>query len=97
MLLELVDNIPMKTLPKIGYVAYIGKTPVAIGFLRRVEPCYGQIEIVSNKYTGKLMREDSIQKITQYLLKDAKTLKLKGLIANKDRMPLIGPILSIAV
>lgn len=73
----------MKTLPKIGFIAMKGKMPVAAGFLRRVEPCYAQIDtLVSNAYCGSILRHEGISKIVENLLIEAKKLKLQGIIAH---------------
>jgi len=57
--------------------------PVPAGFLRRVEPCYAQIDtLVSNAYCGSIMRHEGISKVVDALLADAKRLKLKGIIAH---------------
>lgn len=72
----------MKTLPKIGYIAYMGKTPIAAGFLRRLEPCFAQIDtLCSNKYYGSLVRHEGIKVVVELLLDEAKRLKLKGILA----------------
>jgi hypothetical protein len=75
-----------KTLPKIGYIAYKDKMPIAAGFLRRLEPCYAQIDtLVSNAYCGSLLRHEGIQKVVDALISEAKRLKLQGIISfTKD-------------
>lgn len=78
-----IHNIQMKTLPKIGYIATLGKQPIAIGFLRRVEPCYAQIDtLVSNAYCGSILRHEGISQVVDSLMEEAKRLKLKGIIAH---------------
>lgn len=78
-----VNVIEYKTLPKIGYIAYAGKMPIAAGFLRRVEPCFAQIDtLVSNAYCGSILRNEAIEKVVDSLLMEAKRLKLKGIIAH---------------
>lgn len=77
------DVLKFKTLPKVGYIAYIGKTPVAAGFLRRLEPCFAQLDtLVSNAYCGALLRNDGINKVVDALIEEGKKLKLKGIIAH---------------
>lgn len=72
----------IKTLPKIGYIALIGKQPVAIGFLRRVEPCFAQIDtLASNAHFGSISRNQAIHLVVNSLMEDAKRLKLKGILA----------------
>jgi hypothetical protein len=76
-------HISMKTLPKVGYIAYLGNQPIAAGFLRRVEPCYAQIDtLVSNAHFGSKIRHEGISQVVDALIIDAKALKLKGLIAH---------------
>lgn len=75
-----VSLIEMKTLPKVGYIALLdGKIPIAAGFLRRLEPCFAQIDtLCSNKYYGSIIRHKGIELVVDSLLVDAKALKLKG-------------------
>ena len=71
----------MKTLPKIGYIAYLGKHPIAAGFLRRVEGGYAQLDtLVSNAHFGSQIRHKGIEMVVDTLLQDAKDLKLHGVI-----------------
>lgn len=78
-----VMRIEMRTLPKIGYIALLNDQPIAAGFLRRLEPCYAQIDtLVSNKYFGSQMRHIGVQKVVDSLIQDAKDLKLEGLICH---------------
>lgn len=73
----------MATLPKLGYIIYLGKAPIAAGFLRKVEPCFAQIDtLVSNGHFGSKIRHEGIKTIVDTLIADAKRLKLKGLIAH---------------
>lgn len=75
-----------KLLPKIGYICYFGKTPIAAGFLRRVEPVYAQFDtFVSNPYFGSKIRNEALSQIVDRLTQDAKDLDLEGIIAfTKD-------------
>ncbi len=78
-----LHNIQYKTLPKIGYVATLGKQPIAVGFLRRVEPCFAQIDtLATNAYAGSILRHEGISKVVDALINEAKSLKLKGIIAH---------------
>lgn len=78
-----VSTITMRTLPKIGYIVFSGNTPIAAGFLRRLEPCYAQIDtLVSNPYFGSIIRHAGITMIVDTLIADAKRLKLDGLICH---------------
>lgn len=85
---EGVSNITMRTLPKIGYIVFNGKTPIAAGFLRRLEPCYAQIDtLVTNAYCGSILRHQALEMVVSTLINDAKRLKLEGIIChtnNKD-------------
>lgn len=78
-----IHNISYKTLPKIGYIVYKDGMPIAAGFLRRVEPCYAQIDtLVSNAFCGAIMRNEGIKLVVDALIEEAKRLKLKGIIAH---------------
>jgi len=78
-----LHSITMKTLPKVGYITYLGDQPIAAGFLRRLEPCFAQIDtLVSNKMFGSQVRHSGIEKVVDSLLDDAKRLKLKGIVAH---------------
>lgn len=80
---EGVSLITTKTLPQIGYVVYSDKTPIAAGFLRRLEPCYAQIDtLCSNKFLGSIIRHQGISMVVDTLIKDAKKLKLHGIICH---------------
>ena len=79
-------ELSMKDLPKIGYIALLGKQPVAAGFMRRVEPNYAQLDtFLSNPYMGSQIRHKGLTMITDALLEDAADLGLKGvLVITKD-------------
>lgn len=95
LLLEMLEDnhtswatkVSMKSLPKIGYIALLNKTPVAAGFLRRVE-CdeVAQIDcLTSNPWFGSIIRHAAITEVVNRLITDAKLLKLQGIIAfTKD-------------
>lgn len=75
--------ITMKTLPKTGYMALMGGHPIAAGFLRRVEPCFAQLDtLVSNAHFGSNIRHEGVKAVVDALLLEAKRLKLEGLIAT---------------
>jgi len=77
-----ISNITMRTLPKIGYIALLNDQPIAAGFLRRLEPCYAQIDtLCSNAYFGSQIRHDGIKKVIDALLSEAKALNLEGIIS----------------
>lgn len=81
-----ISQISMKTLPKIGYIAFMHNQPIAAGFLRRVEGGYAQMDtLVSNPYFGSLIRNDGIIKVVSSLIEEAKVLRLEGIVAfTKD-------------
>lgn len=77
-----IETVTMQTLPKIGYIAFLSKQPIAAGFLRRVEGGYAQIDtLVSNPYFGSKIRNEGIDKVVNWLINDAKDLKLNGILA----------------
>jgi hypothetical protein len=77
------SKIEMVTLPKIGYIAMIGDQPIAAGFLRRLEPCYAQIDtLTSNPYFGSQARHEAVKLVVDALIQEAKALKLKGIISH---------------
>ena len=76
-----MEHIQYKTLPKIGYIALLNEQPVAAGFLRRLEPCFAQLDtLVSNKYLGSQIRHEGIKGVVDELINEAKRLKLQGII-----------------
>ncbi len=89
-----ISEIKMKTLPKIGYIAYLGDSPIAAGFLRRVEGGFAQLDtFVSNPHFGSQVRHIGIEGVKSALLEEAKVLKLEGIIVLTDD----GSIISRAV
>lgn len=77
-----ISAIEMKTLPKIGYIALMNNQPIAAGFLRRVEPCYAQLDtLTSNAYFGSQIRHEGIKLVVDTLVEESKRIKLKGIIA----------------
>lgn len=91
MLKELYDSqkapyegaLSQRILPKIGYIALLGGQPIAAGFLRRLEPCYAQIDtLVSNGYFGSQIRHAGVTKVVEALIDEAKHLKLEGLVCH---------------
>lgn len=78
-----ISSINMRTLPRIGFIAYLGSQPVAAGFLRKLEPCFAQIDtLVSSAYFGSQIRHEGINKVIEALLFEAKAEKLDGLICH---------------
>lgn len=78
-----IASIQMKTLPRCGFIVTLNKQPLACGFLRRLEPCYAQIDtLVSNGYFGSQVRHEAIKLLVDTLILEAKALKLKGLVCH---------------
>lgn len=70
-------------LPKLGYVAYQGDTPIASGFLRMVEGGYCQIDsLVTNKDAASDLRHKALTLLVDTLVNEAKALNLKGIFAT---------------
>lgn len=80
---EGLDEMTMQHLPKIGYIAYLDKHPIAAGFLRKVEGgLVAQMDnLVSNPQFGSIIRHKAISLVVDQLILDAKSLKLKGIYA----------------
>ncbi len=78
-----IENVSMKSLPKIGYIALLNNQPIAAGFLRKVEGnIVAQLDgLTSNPYFGSNIRHNGITLIVNRLIEDAKDLNLKGIIA----------------
>lgn len=77
-----ISEISMKTLPKIGYIAMMGKQPVAIGFLRRLEGGYAQLDtFATNPFLGSKIRNEGLDLVVKNLLDEAKSLRLNGILA----------------
>lgn len=78
-----IANINMNTMPKIGYMVLMNNHPIAAGFLRKVEGGIGHLDgLVSNAYFGSLVRHEGVKLVVDTLLKEAKSLKMKGIIAT---------------
>ena len=78
-----IKLITFLTLPKTGYIAYLGKEPIAAGFLRRLEPCYAHLDtLISNGYFGSKVRHEGVSKVVDALILEAKRLKLEGIVAT---------------
>jgi hypothetical protein len=80
-------ELTMRDLPRIGYIAMLGKSAIAVGFLRRVEPNYAQLDtFLSNPFFGSQIRHQGMTLVTEALINEAKDLGLKGIIAlTKDK------------
>ena len=81
-----LPDVTMANLPKIGFVAFLGKTPIACGFLRRVEPNHGIFDtFLSNPYFGAQIRHEGLTKVWNALMDEAKDLELVALLGfTKD-------------
>ena len=80
---EGICHIDMKSLPKVGYIVLLGKVPIAAGFLRRLEPCFAQIDtLASNAYMGSIIRHQGITMVVDELIAHARVLKLKGIVSH---------------
>lgn len=79
---EQVSAITYKSLPKTGYIAYFGKTAIAAGFIRRIEPNMCMFDsFTSNPFMGSQLRNNALTLIINNLLEDAKRLKLQSIMA----------------
>lgn len=78
-----VEFLTYRTLPKLGYMAFLGQEPIAAGFLRRLEPNFAHMDtLVSNGRFGSKVRHEGVSKVVDELLRDAKTLKLAGIVGT---------------
>lgn len=80
--MEMIDKeIEYRSLPNIGYIALIEDSPIAAGFIRRVEGnVHGELELYTNPFFGSIIQKQGIKKVLESLLLDAKSLKLKKII-----------------
>lgn len=77
------ETLKYHLLPKIGYIAYLNKQPIAAGFLRRFEPCFAHLDtFVSNPYMGSIIRHQGLELVVDALIAEAKALKLEGILAT---------------
>jgi len=78
-----IADVNMNTIPKIGYMVLMNNHPIAAGFLRKVEGNIAQLDgLTSNAYFGSLIRHQAIELVVDNLIRDAKSLKMKGIIAT---------------
>lgn len=86
-----IEQISMKNLPKIGYIALLGTQPVACGFLRRVEGGFAQIDtLASNAHYGSQIRHEGVKQVVDSLVNESKRLKLRGIISLTKDISTIG-------
>jgi len=77
-----LDKALLEDLPEHGYMAYLEDFPIACGFLRRCEGNFGIIDgFCSDPKMPGSLRHEALDLITSKLIRDAKELKLKGLLA----------------
>lgn len=78
-----VSNLTMDTLPKIGFIVLKNSIPISAGFLRKLEPCYGQIDtLVSNAEKTKEERHEALEIVVNCLIHFAKENGIKGLVCH---------------
>lgn len=78
---ETADLIQPEHVPEIGFIAKQDTTPIAIGFLRRLEGGFAQIDtLVTNADLNSSTRNEGLSAVVKKLLDTAKTLKLHGLL-----------------
>lgn len=71
---------PEDETPQVGIVVRHGIIPVCMGFLRRIEGGYAQIDgLISNPKCDKDMRNKAIDLLIKNLIDKAKALKIKGI------------------
>lgn len=67
--------------PEIGYIASDTQGPIAVGFLRRMEGGYGQMDGFStNPYRSGEDRHKALDMVVNTLITTAKSLKIAGLM-----------------
>lgn len=84
------NNISYKTLPKIGYIALLGKQPIAAAFLRKIEGGYGYLDtFVSNPYFGSKIRHEALCLISNNLMEEAKNQSMTGVLCSSANPGLV--------
>lgn len=79
----LCETLKPEHLPKIGYIAHEGPIIIAAGFLRMVEGNVGMIDtLVTDKHVFSSMRHEGLNMLVEKLIKDAKHMKLLGIVCN---------------
>ena len=80
-----ISHVTYTSLPKIGYIALRKGTPIAAGFLRRLEPNIAQLDgLTSNPFMGSLIRNQAIESIVNTLISEAKSMDLIGIMATTN-------------
>jgi len=74
---------PEDEMPTVGFVAHLEGKPVAMGFIRRVEGSYGQLDgLVSNPSFPGDLRSQAIDIVVENIINKAKLMNLKCLTAT---------------
>jgi len=85
-----VKNVSYKNLPKIGYIALLGKHPIAAAFLRKIEGGYGYLDtFVSNPYFGSKIRHEALSEISKNLMEEAKNQGMSGVLCSSAESSLV--------
>ena|ERR1700677_2086585 len=85
-----IKNVSYKNLPKIGYIALIGKHPIAAAFLRKIEGNYGYLDtFVSNPHFGSQIRHQALLLVSQNLMEEAKNQGMGGVLCSSADQGLI--------
>lgn len=80
-----ISYITFKSLPKIGYIALRKGTPVAAGFLRRLEGNMAHFDgLTTNPFLGSIIRNQGISSIVNTLINEAKSIGLDGIVATTN-------------
>jgi hypothetical protein len=76
--LTLIDEIPM-----IGFIAFYKDLGIAAAFLRSVEPNYALLDgLITNPEALPYLRNEAIEGCVKVIIKKAKDLKLKQIMAT---------------
>lgn len=82
LLLHRMDPSLAEDLPEIGFVAFEGQTPVAAGFLRKMEGASAQIDsVITYPFAEAKLRHTAINMIVTALIAYAKENGIESLIA----------------
>lgn len=70
-------------LPQIGLIVYLDDKPLCAGFVRELEPCFGQIDsLVSNANFSSAERHKGLDFLVNRLIYTAKQRNLKGIVCH---------------
>ncbi len=80
---ESSDHITLDLLPKNGLIIYSKNEPVCIGFMAKIEPCFGQLDgFVTNKNLSSETRHKALSLMVDRLIGIAKKKNIKGLVCH---------------